>query len=677
MEDDKYKSEEVEAAADEAAARRAVDAEVQRLTDFVEASSDWRWEMDAQCRFTYFSDGFEDICGIPPRLLLGKTRAETAALGEDTAAWQAHLDDLAAHRSFRGFRRPRKRKDGDFVGYRGTGHDVTELSRAEEKAGAADVLLRSVVDSLSELFALWDANDRLVLCNDLFRAVNAGMEASTEPGITFEEHLRAGLDRNVFPGAIGHSEDWLRGRLERHRNPGGSFETTRADGQCLLINERRMPNGGTVTIGIDITEQKRTEAALRQARDKLETQVLARTAELELVNRELAESEERFRDFADTSADYYYEIDENYRYTYFTGPATLTGLDSDRLIGKTRIDFLGDAYDPDNEDEEMRARRERRPYRDIERPSDFDSSRWLRTSGKPRFSPSGEFLGYRGATTEITRLKQQEQALRENEEQLRLIADLLPALITYMDESQEYKWVNRTAEKWLQLPASEIIGRTVAEILGEEASQELRAQFRRAASGQSVTFETEHHYPDGEIRNVSISYVPDIAADGSIRGFIGLVADITGQKRQAERLRQSQKMEAIGQLTGGIAHDFNNLLAVMMGNIVLLQEDLGQNPDAAALIEPTSRAIDQAALLTSRMLAFSRQQPLAEKEVDVNELLESMESLLRRSLAEEIEIVFDLAPDLRKCLIDPGQLEQAILNMAINARDAMSRGGRL
>ena len=140
MEDDKYKSEEVEAAADEAAARRAVDAEVQRLTDFVEASSDWRWEMDAQCRFTYFSDGFEDICGIPPRLLLGKTRAETAALGEDTAAWQAHLDDLAAHRSFRGFRRPRKRKDGDFVGCRGTGHDVTELSRAEEKAGAADVL---------------------------------------------------------------------------------------------------------------------------------------------------------------------------------------------------------------------------------------------------------------------------------------------------------------------------------------------------------------------------------------------------------------------------------------------------------------------------------------------------------------------------------------------------------
>jgi two-component system CheB/CheR fusion protein len=136
-------------------------------------------------------------------------------------------------------------------------------------------------------------------------------------------------------------------------------------------------------------------------------------------------------------------------------------------------------------------------------------------------------------------------------------------------------------------------------------------------------------------------------------------------------------MEAIGQLTGGVAHDFNNLLAVMMGNLALLEDELGADNDLTELTTPMMRAVDRASELTKRMLAFARLQPLAVGNVNVNALLNQMQPLLLRSLAEEIDVELIMASDLKTCIADPGQLEQAILNMAINARDAMPKGGRL
>ena len=153
--------------------------------------------------------------------------------------------------------------------------------------------------------------------------------------------------------------------------------------------------------------------------------------------------------------------------------------------------------------------------------------------------------------------------------------------------------------------------------------------------------------------------------------------DITGRKDAEANLRQSQKMEAIGQLTGGIAHDFNNLLAVMMGNLAILAEELGPSDLSTEFLAPTLRAVEKAASLTSYLLAFSRQQPLLPRHVDVNELLRGMRPLIKSSLVEEIEIEFDLAAELDDCRIDPGQLEQAVLNLSINARDAMPDGGHL
>jgi len=154
-----------------------------------------------------------------------------------------------------------------------------------------------------------------------------------------------------------------------------------------------------------------------------------------------------------------------------------------------------------------------------------------------------------------------------------------------------------------------------------------------------------------------------------------LSKEMITRKHMQEELRHSQKMEAIGQLTGGIAHDFNNLLAVIIGNIDLLEQTLEPDSPERAYTEEATAAANRGAALTGRLLAFSRKQPLDSRPVNINDLLESMTALLERTLGETIELRFKLRPNIAPCMIDRLQLENAILNLAINARDAMHGGG--
>ncbi|MFK4726285.1 PAS domain S-box-containing protein [Bradyrhizobium niftali] len=181
----------------------------------------------------------------------------------------------------------------------------------------------------------------------------------------------------------------------------------------------------------------------------------------------------------------------------------------------------------------------------------------------------------------------------------------------------------------------------------------------------------------GRVRHFSVNGQPVFAADGRFMGYRGSATDLTEQHETEERLRQSQKMDAIGQLTGGVAHDFNNVLTVITGTIEIIQEGLADRPQFAAIAQLIDDAAARGAEITSQLLTFARRQPLEPREIDVNALVIETAKLLKPILGEHIEIVTRLADDAWSAMADPSQLSSAIVNLAVNARDAMPDGGRL
>jgi signal transduction histidine kinase len=175
----------------------------------------------------------------------------------------------------------------------------------------------------------------------------------------------------------------------------------------------------------------------------------------------------------------------------------------------------------------------------------------------------------------------------------------------------------------------------------------------------------------------STNIVPIRGLDGNVERILTIRFDITAAKQNEEQLRQAQKMETVGQLTAGVAHDFNNLLTVVLGNLELLHEDLGENRKQKDLAERAIGGATRGAELTHRLLAFSRKQTLAPERIEIGKIVSGMIDLLRRTLGETIAIETALDKNLWLCKADPGQLEDVLLNLSINARDAMPDGGKI
>jgi signal transduction histidine kinase len=200
---------------------------------------------------------------------------------------------------------------------------------------------------------------------------------------------------------------------------------------------------------------------------------------------------------------------------------------------------------------------------------------------------------------------------------------------------------------------------------------------RRALEGETATHEFEVQGGGGAHRSVILTAVPLRDWTGDIVAVLCSAQDISERKAIEAQFRQAQKMEAVGQLTGGIAHDFNNLLGVIVGNLDLLRLDMESRPipRQLELVDRMLDAAERGASLTHRLLAFSRRQTLHPQLVDINRLMTGMSSMLRRTLGGTIEVSAQETRDLWPVKVDPGHLESAILNLAINARDAMPQGG--
>jgi PAS domain S-box-containing protein len=450
---------------------------------------------------------------------------------------------------------------------------------------------------------------------------------------------------------IGWGEKIEHNETIRRRKDGSLVEVS------LSISPIKAPSGATIGISKvarDITETNRTRLALRQ------------------------QTEERRRIF-ETSQDLIMVMNSR-GYVVQVSPSctSILGYRPDEMIGHSGEDFIH-PNDLEISRREMRAARrgERTKISDtrvFHKDGHTVPLSWLGTWSEPvkRFF----FVG-----RDMTEALRVQQTLRESEQLARGIIETALDAFVQMDESGVITDWNSQAEKIFGWPRSDAIGRKLVDmIIPEQHRESHRAgleYFLNTGNSRILgrRLEVEALRRGGEEFKVELSITPLQRRDGIL--FNGFIRDLTDKVAAEDRIRHAEKMEAVGQLTGGIAHDFNNILTVITGTIEILAEAVADKPQLAAITRMIDDAASRGAELTQHLLAFARKQPLQPRETDVNTLIIDTAKLLRPALGEQIEIESVFEDDVCVATVDPNQLTTALLNLALNARDAMPRGGKL
>ncbi|MBN3862159.1 PAS domain-containing protein [Pseudomonas frederiksbergensis] len=344
--------------------------------------------------------------------------------------------------------------------------------------------------------------------------------------------------------------------------------------------------------------------------------------------------------------------------------------------------------------------------------------RWVFARGRCYKDHHGRPIRFLGAALDLTERKHIEQALRQSQTELQLIINAMPILISYVDREERFRLNNAAYLEWYGLTPQELYGRTIRDVLGDEAYALRAEHIAEALKGKTCCFSISTSHRDGSTRQALMNYLPRHGSDGAVNGFYIFVIDETERKqteealrnlnetleervsartqqlaeanqrlqnemfereRAEDALRHAQKMEAVGQLTGGIAHDFNNMLTGIIGSLDLMQRYIanGRADEIGRFTEAAVSSAHRAAALTHRLLAFSRRQSLDRRPLDANQLVHSLEDLLSRTKGDHIELRLKLADEVWPVSTDVSQLENALLNLVINARDAMPDGGEL
>jgi PAS domain S-box-containing protein len=287
---------------------------------------------------------------------------------------------------------------------------------------------------------------------------------------------------------------------------------------------------------------------------------------------------------------------------------------------------------------------------------------------------------YVGIIRDLTERKASQQALREGTERLRALVETAVDGVILIDSNASVLMFNPACERLFGYAAREVLGQNVRMLMpgpyrGEHDSY--IGNYLRTAAPKVIGIgrEVEGQRKDGTTFPMDLSVGEAKQDDESI--FVGIIHDLTARKRTEEQLVQAQKMETVGQLSGGIAHDFNNLLTVILGNAEVLSSRLKARVDLRNVAETIVVAAERGAELTQRLLAFSRRQMLQPSAINCNALVESMQVLLKRALREDIDLRITVTPDPVFAMADPAQLESALLNLSLNAQDAMPVGGVL
>jgi PAS domain S-box-containing protein len=281
--------------------------------------------------------------------------------------------------------------------------------------------------------------------------------------------------------------------------------------------------------------------------------------------------------------------------------------------------------------------------------------------------------------TDITDRKRTEAALRQSEERYRSHFEYVSDAVYSIDRGLKVLSVSPSVEKLLGYKAEELVGRPIYElnILAPEYMEKALGDIKKVFSGESISGATyEFIARDGSRKFGEVSGSP-LVQEGQVTAIVSVARDVTERKRLEEQLHQSQKLEAIGTLAGGVAHDFNNLLTVILGDADLLLLELGESHPFYKRIVEIREAGQRAAALTRQLLAFSRRQVIEPKILNLNDVVINVRKMLDRLIGENIRLAMELSSDLGQVKVDPGQIEQVVINLAVNAKDAMPEGGQI
>ena len=425
-----------------------------------------------------------------------------------------------------------------------------------------------------------------------------------------------------------------------------------------LLSACFMELGGTVAvlaITRDVTGQKQAEDSLRQSEEKYSKAFMMSPDSL-IITRA-----------ADGVA-----VEVNDRLL------EMSGYRREEVLGKSAVE-LGHWVRPQDRERLMRTLEESGACDELETEYRTKDGKFLTVLISSRYIDLEGERCILSIVRDITESRRAQRELAESREMFQTLLDAVPLGINIKNREGRYTFMNPFQAAVYGTVPAQVIGKTPGELVNAEYEAAVAKTDRDVLStGKSVPyFEEVTANADGVAHNWMTTKVLLGEKESPDAQVLSISLDMTGRKATEEQLHQAQKMEAVGQLTGGIAHDFNNLLTALLGNLQLLSDRTDTDELAKRYMEICLRAVNRGSDLTQRLLAFSRRQALNPRATDINALVGGMTELLERTLGAPIEITTKFSPDLWAAMVDQGQLENAVINLAINARDAMPAGGRL
>ncbi len=565
---------------------------------------------------------------------------------------------------------------------------------------------------ISEGFALWDANDRLVVCNPRYREIFASVAPILEPGLTFTDMVYATVEAGVFRPADDKPTQRIRDRLEAHRNPGGSEERRLTDGRWLRTTEWRTPDGCTITIHADVTELKRREAALQA-------------------------SEKRHRNFAALASDWQWETDENHRFIYFSESyERSTGQSPSNVMGKTRFELSDGQVDGAAWRQHLDDLDNRREFRDFAYAIRFPDGdvRWFSTSGSPQFDDAGGFVGYQGTATDITERKMAEQILRDSHELLeqrvrertaelaasndrlreqiaereqvegrfresrrrfQAIFNLTFQFIGLLEPDGTVLEVNQTALDFTGQHLQDVVGCPFWETAwwsgSSDSRERLKLAIASAAAGEFVRYEDTMVGTSGRSIEIDFSLKPIFDDAGNVILLIPEGRDVSDRVRAQEALRERDarlkelqaellhvsRVSTVGQLSSALAHELNQPLSAIMNYVqaakrLLEASDKDFGLSLADVMEKAIVQADRAGEIIRHLRAFLEKGETERTQEDVNQVIEEACTLaLAGTEGQGIEVSLDQNVEAPPVLIDRIQIQQVVLNLVRNGIEAM------